>query len=308
MTRARPRVSVGVVVYNGERYLAEALDSVLNQTYEDFELIISDNASTDRTAEIAQSYAAKDGRIRYARNERNLGAARNYRRALELSAGEYFRWAAADDLVGPEFLARCVEVLDREPKVVLAYPKTKFIDEHGNVMSEYDDRLHLPHERASDRFRTLVDRLGYCNALYGLMRADVAKRTRLLGSYFGADMVFLAEFVLYGAFWEIPQFVFYRRFHEAASSRMTTLDQYKKFWNPAGRGRIYLYTWRHLWEHARSVQRAPLDVAEKLRLAAFLVRVAFWRRQRLTREITDAARQLSAGVRSRVCPSPERQP
>src|SRR5713101_1663534 len=130
LRRGRSRVSIGVPVYNGERYLGAALDSLLTQTYEDFELVICDNASTDRSGEIAQSYAAKDKRVRYARNQKNLGAARNYRRTFELSSGAYFRWAPADDLSGPELLARCVEILDREPSVVLVNPKTSFIDEH----------------------------------------------------------------------------------------------------------------------------------------------------------------------------------
>ena len=292
MTRARPRVSVGIPVYNGERYLAAALESLRAQTYEDFELIISDNASIDRTPEIARSYAAQDRRVRYVRNAKNRGAAANFRHTVQLASGAYFRWAAADDISAPEFLTRCVEVLDREPRVVLAYPKTRFIDEHGRVTADYDDRLHLPQPRASDRFRALVDRLGYCNAIYGLMRTDVARSTRLLGSYFGADIVLLAELVLYGAFWEVPEFLFYRRFHEAAHSRMKTIDELEAFWNPDDRGRIYLYTWRHLWEHARSVPRAPLDAAEKLRVASLLVRMALWRRHRLSQEITDAARQL----------------
>ncbi|TMD71563.1 MAG: glycosyltransferase family 2 protein [Chloroflexi bacterium] len=296
MTRARPRVSVGMPVYNGERYLAAALESLRAQTYEDFELIISDNASIDRTAEIARSYAAQDRRIRYVRNAKNLGAAANFRHTVQLASGEYFRWAAADDISAPEFLARCIEVLDRESEVVLAYPKTRFIDEHGRVTSDYDDRLHLLQQRASDRFRALIDRLGHCNAMYGLMRTDVVRRTRLLGSYFGADIVLLAELVLYGAFWEVPEFLFYRRFHEAAHSRMTTIDQWKAFWNPEDRGRIYFYAWRHLWEHARSLPRAPLDAAEKLRVATLLVRMALWRRRRLSQEITDAARQLVGEV------------
>src|SRR2546422_1349203 len=219
-TRAAPRVSVGLPVYNGERYLPEALDSLLTQTYADFELIICDNASTDHTGEIAQSYAAKDKRVRYARNERNLGAGGNFRRAFELSSGAYFRWAAADDLSAPQSLARCVEVLDQEPAVVLAYPKTRLIDEQGRVISNYDDRLHLQAARASERFRQVLERLGYCHVAYGLMRADLLKQTRLFGDFLAADVVFLAELSLYGAFWEVPEFLFYRRFPPRGPRRM----------------------------------------------------------------------------------------
>ena len=112
MLNNKPRVSIGMPVFNGENYLAEALDSLLTQTFSDFELIISDNASTDKTEEICRAYAVRDQRIRYFRNQENLGASRNYNRVFELSSGEYFKWAAHDDLCAPEFLGRCVDVLD----------------------------------------------------------------------------------------------------------------------------------------------------------------------------------------------------
>jgi len=290
-SRGRCRVSIGVPVYNGERYLSAALDSLLTQTYEDFELIICDNASTDRTGEIARSYAAKDQRVRYARNEKNLGASRNYGRTFALSSGEYFRWAPADDLSGPEFLARCVEVLDREPRAVLAYPKTSFIDEHGRCYAEYDDGLHLQSPRPSERFRLLLQRLGYVNALYGLMRADVVRRTRPLGTYPGWDVVFLADLSLYGTFWEIPEVLFYRRFHPGASSSMDRV-QIRAFLDPDRPRRIHLHEWRHLWELSCVVERTPLPVADKMRLCVFLARTAIWGRDKLARELVVASRQL----------------
>ena len=126
-----PRVSIGLPVYNGEKFIREAIDSIFSQTFEDFELIISDNGSTDRTQQICQAYAAQDLRIRYYRNKKNIGAARNYNLVFELASGEYFKWAAHDDLCAPEYLERCVEILDRDPDVVLCYPKTSIIDEHG---------------------------------------------------------------------------------------------------------------------------------------------------------------------------------
>src|SRR6185436_6923974 len=113
MSLPEPRVSIGVPVYNGERYLAATLDSLLAQTFDNFEIIVSDNASSDRTAQLALEYAERDSRVRYTRNPRNLGAGANYRRAFQLSRGQYFRWSAADDISAPESLARCVEVLDR---------------------------------------------------------------------------------------------------------------------------------------------------------------------------------------------------
>src|SRR5437899_10540181 len=199
---ATPRVSMAVPVYNGERYLGEALDSLLAQTYHDFELIICDNASTDGTGEIARSYASMDERVRYVRNERNLGLAGNVKRAFQLSSGEYFRWHAADDVCAPQFLARCVAVLDRHPAVVLAYPRTKLLDADGRVTAAYDDGLHLQAARPSVRFQQLLERVGYVNAQFGLLRAEVLRRTGLLGSYPAADVVFVAQLSLHGTFWE----------------------------------------------------------------------------------------------------------
>ena len=138
-----PRVSVGMPVYNGQRYVKAALDSVLAQTFRDFELFISDNASTDATEEICREYAARDPRIRYSRNDENIGSARNGNRTIQLATGEYFKSAHHDDLCAPEFLARCIEVLEQHPAAVLCYPQSRVIDEHGNLMSDPEDGLDL---------------------------------------------------------------------------------------------------------------------------------------------------------------------
>src|SRR6201997_3215495 len=132
-----PLVSVGLFVYNGERYIEETLDSILSQTFTDFELIISDNASTDRTGEIAQAYAKCDHRIRYYRSEKNMGAGWNARRVYELATGKYFKWAAVDDLLEPDLLQRCVEILESDPGCVVAYARTKEVDVNGTFIKNY---------------------------------------------------------------------------------------------------------------------------------------------------------------------------
>src|SRR5215467_16020251 len=132
-----PLLSIGLFVYNGERYLEQTVESILNQTFTDFELIISDNASTDRTYEISQAYARRDPRIRYYRSEKNMGAGWNVRRVYELGTGKYFKQAAADDLLEPDFLRLCVEALENDPSRVLAYPKTKVVDENGKFIENY---------------------------------------------------------------------------------------------------------------------------------------------------------------------------
>lgn len=286
-----PRVSIGVPVYNGERYVAETLDSLVSQTFQDFELIICDNASTDRTEQICRAYADRDARIRYVRNPRNLGAAGNYKRAFDLSSGEYFRWANADDLFAAQGLARCVEALEGKPSAVLAYPRTKFIDEQGRVISEYADNLHLQSSRASERFTQVMERLAYVNVIYGLIRADALRRTGLLRGFPQGDVPLVAELALYGTFCEIPEFLFFRRFHPGAlSSRQNDVASTQEFFDPSTKGRIAMTQWRLLGSHAGSVIRAPLGLAEKARLGRFLVRMALWRRSALARELIEAWR------------------
>ncbi len=293
MSRLRPRVSIGVPVYNGERYLPETLDCLLAQTFSDFQLIISDNASTDRTELICREYAAQDSRILYFRNPTNAGAARNYNRVFELSSASYFKWAAADDLCSPEYLARCVEVLDREPVAVLAYPKTQIIDEHGQVISVYEDRIHVQSARPSERFRHLLLALGECNAIFGLIRSDVLRRTPLIGRYIGSDICLLTELSLYGNLWEVPEFLFFRRNHPAASSSNKSVEKQMEFFDPADKQLIRLTQWRHLIEHVRSLWRVPLRLSETARAGAFLLRFAVWNREKLASELWFATQRFA---------------
>src|SRR5262249_28074703 len=151
----------------------------------------------------------------------NRGVAANYRKVLEAASAEYFRWANSDDLFAPESLARCAEVLDREPSVVLAYPKTRLIDARGAVIGEYEDRRHLDSARASHRFVEVCERLGLVHVYYGLVRTTVLRRTGLIRPFPGGDIPLVAELALYGKFWEIPEVLFFRRVHPWALSNST---------------------------------------------------------------------------------------
>ena len=150
--KAIPRLTVGLPVYNGERYLAESIDSLLGQSYDDFELIISDNASTDDTPNICERYAKQDSRIRYYRQPRNVGLAPNHNFCAEQARGELFKWAAADDLYHRDLLLRCVGVLDERPEVILVHSYTAMIDGDGAVFQANAYRLDTAAARASDRF------------------------------------------------------------------------------------------------------------------------------------------------------------
>ncbi len=286
----RPRVSVGIPVHNGERHLAETLETVLAQTLGDFEVIVCDNASTDRTEEICRRYAGQDSRLRYVRHAMNIGAAGNYRAVFELAIAEYFKWAAHDDLLGPEFLARCVEVLDREPNAVLVYPKTKLIDESGHVTADYDDGLHLQEPCPSERFIRLVRTLGLCNVEYGVVRTGALRRTALIAPFIASDRTLLAELTLYGTFWEIPERLFYRRIHASAYSSQTDTRRLLAFYGPRGADRVPLTTLCHIWAYVTAIERAPIRQPEKMRLRRFVLRLARWKRYDMLAEASAALR------------------
>src|ERR1700751_3293571 len=108
-----PKLSIGIPVFNGQEFLPELLDSLLAQTFGDFEILICDNASTDRTPQICSEYARRDSRVRFVRNQRNLGAVANFNRVFELSTAPLFKWAAHDDLYHQAYLDACVSLLEK---------------------------------------------------------------------------------------------------------------------------------------------------------------------------------------------------
>lgn len=216
--KAPPRVSIGLPVYNGQNFMGQAIESLLAQTFEDFELIISDNASTDRTEEICCTFAAHDKRIRYIRNAENIGLVRNYNQVFTLSYGEYFKWADHDDMCRQDFLMRCVQALDENPSVVLAYTRALTIDTTGRPIKEWGPRPELTSPRVEIRFRRALKQ-EETFPQQGLIRAEVLRKTGLLGKYPESDIVLLAEISLYGPFMEIPEPVFLLREHPQRTVR-----------------------------------------------------------------------------------------
>lgn len=285
-----PRVSVGLPVFNGERFIAEALSALLAQTFEDLELIISDNASTDHTEEICWQYVHRDKRVSYHRSPRNRGISWNYRRVFELSSGTYFKWATYDDVCAPEFIARCVDVLDRDPRVVLAHTTALIINEFGERQMECGGGLHLQSPRASERLTQFFRNLRLSNALYGVIRSSTLRETPLIGDYPGADIPLLSELCLRGLFYEIPENFFFRRIHAAATSAQLDDQAQLQAYNPDKVGRAVFREWRVLYEHCRSAARAPLRTRERLAVWLFLLKSGVWNRAELMRELVGGVR------------------
>jgi glycosyltransferase involved in cell wall biosynthesis len=299
MNQDEPRVSIGLPVFNGENYLVEALDSLLTQTYEDFELIISDNASTDRTPEICQEYIEKDNRVRYCRNKTNLGGAYNDNRVVELSTGEYFKWAAHDDICAPEFLERCVEVLESEPAVVLSYPKTTLVDEHGNFIERCFDGFNLRFPQPHQRFRFILKGYRLLNPIYGVMRTNALRRTRLIKTYADSDRVLLGELALQGEFCEVPEYLFYRRIHPKKSTiSNASVEEMAAWYDPGTQGKILIPKTKRFLGFLTSISRARLSRSDRVRcyieFATFYLTPKSWgwRLEGLRQDINQAIRVL----------------
>jgi glycosyltransferase involved in cell wall biosynthesis len=308
-------LSVGLFVYNGERYIQETLDSILNQTFTDFELIISDNASTDRTGEISQAYAGRDDRIRYYRGEKNMGAGWNIRRVYELATGKYFKWAAADDILEPDFLRQCVEVLESDPDYVVAYAKTKEVDENGTFIQNYVTPMKTDSNDPVARFREMLLPLHMCYQIFGVMRMSALRQLPPQGSYVNSDGVLLAQMSLLGRFYEVPEHLFVSRRHSEQSMRTLpirlTQPRFRltdrsctlpcpEWWDPAKSRTITFPEFRQLREYFMSIYRVPLSAGQKLRCYFMLlpwIRIHF---RRMLKDLIIAADQVLYNFQSRA--------
>jgi len=260
-----PRVTIGLTVYNSERYLADAIESLLAQTFDDFELIITDNASEDRTEEIARSFAARDHRVQYVRNRINIGVAGNFNQAFRLSSGEFFKWAAYDDLCAEDFLQRCVEALDGDPDIVLAYPRTVQIDENEKITAPSGPGPDLTSSDASDRFARLMQSPFWATSLFGVVRSKAMAETRVLANNAACDHVLLSELVLRGRFCEIATDGFFQRDHLAKRPHQASFVASARFNDPNVFGNATYLRLRLIGQYLSAINRAPLDSSERLR-------------------------------------------
>ena len=274
MVDEKVRVSIGLPVFNGEKYLRQAIDSILAQSYQDFELIISDNASTDKTSQICDTYAVRDKRVKYYRNKTNLGAARNYNNTFRFSSGIYFKWAAHDDILAPDYLQECVKVLDADQSIVLCHSKVGCIDENGAVVGNYDNRTlyNISSGKPHERFADMLSLRNPCWTIHALMRARFLRKTPLHGGYIDADRNLLAELSLLGRMYEIKEHLNFRRDHPGAYTRTyyskNMVRDYRTqltwFTGRKVKRLIVLPHWKNFLEFINSVNRVPLKLSEKL--------------------------------------------
>jgi glycosyltransferase involved in cell wall biosynthesis len=304
-----PRICLGLPVYNGERYLPQAIDSMLAQTFTNFELIICDNASTDRTREICLGYQARDPRIRYFRNETNIGPAANFNLVFQMAHAEYFKWVAADDVCEPDFLRACTAALDGDPEAAMAFTGTRIIDEHGGTVGRDTYVLATDHQKPQERFRALVmvnhRRHGAFEA-FGLYRSSVLAQTPLFERYCRADSVLFVRAALRGRFIRLPRELFHNRDHGGRSERVspsriaagsffarwlgTGPTPPAEWWDPAMRGRVVFPEWNLAWQYLRSVLAVrSLTLRQRVACLGWWTRFVIHAAPKLVRDLLLAA-------------------
>ncbi len=299
MTDRQPRLSIGMPLYNSEQFLAEALDSLLSQTFSDFELIISDNGSTDQTEKICRDYADRDSRIRYERHEQNRGAIWNFNHVFSLAKGAYFKWSSYDDTCEPTFIERCVSVLDKRPEVIWCHTQSAKIDEQGARLTKDPDAYdgfegwvhtsdaglprknfdsHFPHQR----FRGVLLGTDWCADSYGVIRADALRRTCLLPSCYGAEKVLMADLSLQGLYYEVPETLFLQRVHAQASGNLRSAVAQQNFMNAKASSRFAFTRFKLLKGYLNAIRNAELKSLDRWRcylaLVAYVCQFREWGR------------------------------
>ena len=230
MSEKLPRVSVGLPVYNGEDYVAQAIESILKQTFTDFEFIISDNCSNDHTEKICLEYGLRDSRIQYYRQPKNLGATPNENFLVGKARGEYFIWINHDDVFGTALIEKAVKILDRRASVMVAYGKMVTIDRTGAMIKEVKIGAELLNAAPYRRFARCVILENCVHAALGLFRTAGLRRILPNQPYPGSDHPMMAEVALIGELFEIPENLFFRRIHPKSSLKANTDNRARKLW------------------------------------------------------------------------------
>lgn len=292
-------VAIGMPTRNGAAFIAQALESLLAQDHREFEIVVSDNASTDDTADIVRGFARRDSRVRHERIEETLSAAQNFDRVFGLTTGPYFMWAADDDLWDPSYVRRCAAALDAKPALVMASTSVRFIAPDGEVSEADDPRYDNPDLSSRSvvrRVRTLLGRRGWYQ-VYGLARRDALERTHLFQDTYGPDVILVLELAMLGPLAVVPEPLFFYRRHAGRTEQVRAARQ----GGIPDEADVLTTRMTHLQEALSSTVRgSALPRSTKLRLQAEIIRAAYLddtpMRSRTRRE---AAARAAAAARDR---------
>jgi glycosyltransferase involved in cell wall biosynthesis len=269
MDNNSPKVTIGLPVYNGDKKgLRQSIESILGQDYSNIELVISDNASTDGTSGVCQEFAAKENRVRYYRNETNIGANKNFLRALDLCTSAFFKWAEHGDVHEPSYISSCMKKMLEDDAIVLCYPRTRAIHENG-VSEIANDHVNAMDDSPVERYVHVISELCYCNAFYGIYRTSVVRELKLWDTECrGPDVVMMAEIALKGKILQIDDILYLT--HRDNKWSQPIEEQTCRLYRMSDPNRIHrgitFPFCRMIIEHLDMVRFSPLDESEKVYL------------------------------------------
>ena len=300
MPEALPLVTVGMPVRNGRRFIREAIESILAQTMPELELVICDNCSTDNTEEICREYMARDSRVRYFRNERNLGPAENHNRCIAHARGKYFRWNAHDDILDPKYLEKVIAVLEQDLSVANCHCHTRRITEDGSAKPDYIYVIGTDHPSLPVRFRRLINvnhKTHWEYEIFGTCRLDQVKQCPGQMTYAHGDRIHLVRMVLFGRFVEVPELLFTAREHSGQSLALSTRrSKYLNFlgtgpippaewWNPDLKGKATWPEWFLLSNYWRMVGEVKMPWHHRQLCRLFVLEWALRNSHKLFRDV-----------------------
>jgi glycosyltransferase involved in cell wall biosynthesis len=304
-----PAVTIGLPVYNGQNYLEQAIDSLLAQSFEDFRLIIADNASSDSTEEICREAASLDGRVEYHRHDRNLGAAANYNYTVELATGPYFMWHAHDDLRAPEFLERAVHAHETTDGTSIVFSRARVMGPQGELGDEIARPDGLLSARDDQRLRAAITCRMPDIVLFGLMRREYLVQTGRHGAFKGGDRLLVAEMGLLGPFVEISETMFYNRDHPDRYVRMSgkgaSRQEKMAWWDTSTGDKITLPRWTGYvgyWKAVHEFGRGGVDdrLRSYLAIISSLGADRFYVAKQLARDLWSAGALLASRLVRRL--------
>ncbi len=265
-----PLVSIGLPVYNGQDYLSDALESLLAQNYPNLEIIICDNASSDSTEDICRNFTCRDSRLKYERNSENIGASDNFRKVFSLSSGQYFMWAAHDDMWAPSYVTKCVQALQENPTAAIACTDVIFINEHSQTLSNWTQstskrNLHTHGLDITDAVYELISRDGWYS-FYGLMPKNIVLsliNSNMHQGEFGADVLISLDLIFKGGFYRVNERLFYYRLHSNQGSSSEIKDFNHNYRKP------YTELYQNL---LKTIERKSLDISTKQQIKDIFIK------------------------------------
>lgn len=288
--RSRPAVTVGLPVFNSAGSLKASAESILGQTHEDLELIISDNASTDETWDVCLALAREDDRVRTFRHPRNLGIAENWNSVVRAARGDFFKWASASDICKPTFIGACLELLHRDPGAVLAFSEAEHFDLQGSLIGTSNRSAPIVEERAFERFIRAVATIGTNDEQYGLIRTASLLATRLERAYPHGDLVLMAELAVHGRFLMTKERLLLRRSDPKSWTPLMDPAELKEAFWPGRPPRAPMLTWRMHIDYLRVALGSRGGARDRFYMTRYALQRAYWQSSQLRQELVEALR------------------